>query len=233
MTLWTNELETKMKKQLCVWMVLALAALGCDAGTDSAVEGSAGQLAGEGTSELAEEGTGTDATRPEEGQVTIATPPEEIVEGDESVEVAPEEGEEVELVGSGICVTEPTTEPGTLCASIQMPEDAPGLPEKVSFHFFSSIPPFGPPTMMGQELSAEADLAAFEPGAEVRLVMENLPSEGELFLYAAVYMEGGGAQTWMVVPGVDYEGAADWETPITFTGDAINIPEPVELLIVK
>ena len=114
-----------------------------------------------------------------------------------------------------------------------MPEDAAGLPEKVSFHFFASLPPEGPPTLMGLELMTETDLAPFEPGAEVPMMLENLPSEGELFLYAAIYMPGGGAQTWVLVSGVDYEGATDWETPITFTGEAINIVETVQLLMAE
>ncbi len=139
-------------------------------------------------------------------------------------------GEESTLNGSGYCASNPATEPGTLCASIRMPEDA-EVPEKVSFHFFSVVPPMGPPTLMGLELASASELAPFVPGAEVPVFLENLPSEGELFLSLAVYMPGGGATTWIVVSGVDYVESPETELLVTFTGEPINRVEPIELVL--
>ena len=86
---------------------------------------------------------------------------------------------------------------------------------------------------MGLELAMPDELAPFEPGSEVPMLIENLPSTGELYLYAAVYMEGGGATTWQTVSGVDYEGAASWDAPISLTGEPINIFEPVTLMLAE
>ena len=204
-----------MIKRICTLMIVGLVIWGCgdDSSETETVEGTvaAGE---ENSTETAGEESAT----------------EEVEETEETEET---EGAEEAETGSGYCASNPATEANTLCASIQMPEDAAGLPEKVSFHFFASLPPEGPPTLMGLELMTETDLAPFEPGAEVPMMLENLPSEGELFLYAAIYMPEGGAQTWVLVSGVDYEGATDWETPITFTGEAINIVEPVQLLMAE
>lgn len=211
-----------MKKQMSLLLVLGLVLMGC--GGDSSEDEAAT------TGGIGEEQNGSETAGEGEGVETGT----EAGSGEESTENAAEEGgTEETLEGSGYCASNPATEAGTLCASILMPEDAAGLPEKVSFHFFNVVPPVGPPTLMGLELALPSELEAFEPGAEVPMFMENLPTEGELFLYAAVYMEGGGAQTWQLVPGVDYEGAADWETPLTFTGEAINVVEPVQLLMAE
>jgi len=206
-------------KHICTLLIAGLVVLGCgdDSSETETVEGTVAE-GEESSTETAEEELTT-----EEG--------EETAETEETEEV--EEGSEESETGSGYCAANPTTEANTLCASIQMPEDAAGLPEKVSFHFYASLPPGGPPTLMGLELMTETELAPFEPGAEVPMMLENLPSEGDLFLYAAIYMPGGGAQTWILVSGVDYEGAVDWETPITFTGEPINVVEPVQVLIAE
>ena len=217
-----------MKKQLISLLVLGLILMGC--GGDSTEDETSG------TTEMGSEQmpTETDNGEGEAGAESTGTMEGmESATTEETTEVTEEEGGESALEGSGYCASNPATEPGTLCASILMPEDAAGLPEKVSFHFFNVLPPMGPPTYMGLELALPSELEGFEPGAEVPMMMENLPGEGDLFLYAAVYMEGGGAQTWQLVPGIDYEGAADWETPITFTGEAINIVEPVQLLMAE
>ena len=223
-----------MKKQMISLLVLGLVLMGC--GGDSSEDEAATMPAiGEeqNGSETAGEGEGAE-TGMEAVEGAEAVEGTEAASGEENTENTEEEGGTEETPeGSGYCATNPATEAGTLCASILMPEDAAGLPEKVSFHFFNVVPPVGPPTLMGLELALPSELEAFEPGAEVPVFMENLPTEGELFLYAAVYMEGGGAQTWQLVPGVDYEGAADWETPLTFTGEAINVVEPVELLMAE
>ena len=118
-----------------------------------------------------------------------------------------------------------------MCASILMPADAAGNPEKVSFHFFASVPPLGPPTLMGLELAMPDELSGFTPGSEVPMLLENLPSEGELFLYTALYMEGGGATTWQAVAGVDYIG--DKDIPISLTGEPINITEPITVMLAE
>ena len=129
------------------------------------------------------------------------------------------------------CEANPVAAPGQLCASIALPADMPAAPEKVSFHFFDAFPPFGPPSLMGLELATQAELADFVAGAEVPMILENLPSEGEGFLYVAVYMPDGGATTWVAVPGVDYVGFPSDEAPVSFTGEPINLMIPISLAL--
>ena len=130
------------------------------------------------------------------------------------------------------CEQNPVTETKQFCASMLVPEDLEGEVEKVSVHFFASFPPAGPPSFMGKELMSADELAPFVAGAEVPLVIENLPSSGEGHLVAVIYMPGGGALTWAAVSGVDYEGAALEGAAIAFTGEPINIDEPIVMNLV-
>ena len=152
------------------------------------------------------------------------------MEGDTSSMASMMNPDATEAVEDGsYCEMNPATEDNSLCASILMPEDAAGIPEKVSFHFFESLPPVGPPSLMGLELANASDMEMFQPGAEVPMVVENLPSSGSYYLYAAVYMEGGGAATWIIVPGVDYVGDFPDQEALEMTGAPINIMEPITL----
>ena len=117
--------------------------------------------------------------------------------------------------------------PGELCVWVTVPDDVPSLPEKVSVHFFTSLPPMGPPSILGAEIAEASELAQFEPGARVPLVMAGLPASGEMYLYGVLYMPGGGAQTWQTVPDVDYHGAYSWDEPIQFTGEPIVLETPI------
>ena len=134
--------------------------------------------------------------------------------------------------GGSYCQQNPVTEAKQFCASLIVPDGITEPVEKVSVHFFSSFPPTGPPSFMGIELMSADDLAPFVAGAEVPVVIENLPSSGEGHLMAVIYMPGGGALTWVSVSGVDYEGAALGGAVIPFTGEPINIDEPIVLNLV-
>ena len=48
------------------------------------------------------------------------------------------------------CELNPVTEANQFCASVLVPADMEGAVEKVSVHFFSTFPPAGPPSFMGQ-----------------------------------------------------------------------------------
>ena len=189
-----------MKNVWTIWIAGCLALAGCDTDdTDSTVT--------------------SDATGPSMGM--------ESGDAGMSAMVNPDATEAVE--DGSYCEMNPATEDNSFCASIVMPEDAAGIPEKVSFHFFESLPPAGPPSLMGLELANASDMEMFQPGAEVPMVIENLPSEGSYYIYAAVYMEGGGASTWIIVPGVDYEGDLPDQEALEFTGAPINVNEPITL----
>ena len=59
------------------------------------------------------------------------------------------------------------TKAGELCVMIKVPEDVPSIPTKVSVHFFSALPPMGPPTILGAEIAEKSELEKFQPGATV------------------------------------------------------------------
>ena len=203
-----------MKNLWTVGIAACLALTGCD--TDDSETSTVTELAADaGTEEM---GMGMEMGMSDDAQTMASTATPDAIE---------------EIVDGSYCQMNPATEDNSLCASIIMPEDAAGLPEKVSFHFFESLPPFGPPSVMGLELANESDMELFAAGAEVPMVVENLPSSGAFFIYAAVYMEGGGAATWITVPGVDYEGDLPNQEALEFTGAPINIVEPITLKFVE
>ena len=106
---------------------------------------------------------------------------------------------------------------------IKVPEDVPSIPTKVSVHFFSALPPMGPPTILGAEIAEKSELEKFQPGATVPINIAGLPKDGGLFLYGVLYMPGGGAETWRTTAGVDYHGAYSWDEKVTFTGEPMNL----------
>jgi len=129
----------------------------------------------------------------------------------------------------------PATAAGQLCVTVNVPEDAPGVPVQVSVHFFNSLPPLGPPNQMGAEINANTNpelLAQFTPGAAVELLLKDLPETGEMYLYAVLYMEGGGAATWQSVPDVDFHGAYSYDEPVQFAGESINLDNAITVEIV-
>ena len=128
-------------------------------------------------------------------------------------------------------VAECATGQGQLCVLVTVPEDVPSLPEKVSVHFFSSLPPMGPPSILGAEIAEASELAQFTPGATVPLLIEGLPADGEMYLYGVLYMPGGGAQTWQTVPNVDFHGAYSWDDPVQFTGEPTNLENSISFNI--
>jgi len=125
------------------------------------------------------------------------------------------------------CRSNPVSAPNALCASVLLPADLPGAPVQVSFHFFAQLPPMGPPTRFGVEIKDAAALAEFRAGYEVPITLTNAPSSGDYHPYVVLYFEGGGALTWIPVPGVDYVGQLAGGMPLTFTGDAVNLEEPL------
>ncbi|MBR58018.1 MAG: hypothetical protein CMH54_08340 [Myxococcales bacterium] len=145
-----------------------------------------------------------------------------------------DETAELENEVLGYCADNPVDAVGSFCASIKLPEDMVGTPEQVSFHFFDSIPPMGPPSLMGINLTSPEDLQDFVAGAEVPMVLENLPESGAYYLYIAVYMPGGGAASWVLVPGIDYVGGQSGdEAMLEFTGEAMNLDQPFELRLAE
>jgi len=131
------------------------------------------------------------------------------------------------------CEKSPAQNEYSLCASVIVPETIKTTPEKVSFHLFDSLPPKGPPSHLGLEIVDTVELKNFAAGQEVPLKLENLPANGELFLYLVVYMPGGGAQNWQSVANIDYHAAASWDAPLVLSQEAINLDQPLALELIK
>jgi hypothetical protein len=151
--------------------------------------------------------------------------------GEEPAELNTSGGAEAGLpsYGPGVrnhCRSNPASGANALCASVLLPDDLPGAPVQVSFHFFAELPPSGPPTRFGVELKDAASLAEFRPGYEVPLYLTNAPSSGVFYPYVVLYFEGGGATSWIPVSAIDYVAQQDGG-PLTFTGEAVNLEEPL------
>ena len=127
------------------------------------------------------------------------------------------------------CRSNPTTQERTMCVSVYIPEDIPAPPEKMSLHFFNQLPPVGPPNQFAVELDTPSGLAPLKAGYEVPFLLDNLPTEGELYLYLVMYFPGGGATTWVPVEGVDYTGSPSTDTPFVFDGNPINVEDPIQI----
>ena len=154
----------------------------------------------------------------------------EAAQADSSV-MAPEQSVDMgATLDAGENVDEPScsaSAAGEICVLVQVPDTIPAQPEKVSIHFFTSVPPVGPPAILGAEIAEASELARFQAGETIPVSFGGLPASGSMFLYGVLYMPGGGAQTWQTAPGVDFHGAYSWDTPIEFTGEAINLEAPL------
>ena len=155
---------------------------------------------------------------------------DENVQADSTV-MAPEQNVDMgTAIDSGEDVNEATCSAaaaGEICVLVKIPDTIPAQPEKVSIHFFTAVPPVGPPAILGAEIAEASELARFRAGETIPVSFGGLPASGSMFLYGVLYMPGGGAQTWQTVPGVDFHGAYSWDTPIEFTGEAINLESPL------
>lgn len=91
----------------------------------------------------------------------------------------------------------------TVTATVSVPSGFDATPVKIGAHFYDSLPPAGPPSVMG-EIIDDPEIGVDTP---YDLEMTGVEAEGDYFLYVVLYVEGGGDT--MPSPGVDYVGESE------------------------
>ncbi len=91
----------------------------------------------------------------------------------------------------------------TVTATVSVPSDFDATPVKIGAHFYDSLPPAGPPSVMG-EIVDDPEIGVDTP---YDLEMNGVEAEGDYFLYVVLYVEDGGDT--MPSPGVDYVGESE------------------------
>jgi len=104
---------------------------------------------------------------------------------------------------------------GDVCARIRVPAGFTGTPRQLLVGLYDSLPPLGPPA----SLLAQVDDPEIGPDEPFVLEVDSFPDTGQLYVYVALYMEGGG--TFVPVAGVDYVGQSD--APFAFDGSAVDL----------
>ncbi len=90
------------------------------------------------------------------------------------------------------------TEELGFCGNLKVPDDFAGTPRSLAIALYTSIPPAGPPSATLAEIEAP-DLV---PGSCYTVEVSPMLEQGEYYIWANLYMEGGGS--WVPVNDVDY-----------------------------
>lgn len=90
------------------------------------------------------------------------------------------------------------TEELGFCGNLKVPTDFAGTPRSLAIALYTSIPPAGPPSATLAEIEAP-DLV---PGSCYTVEVSPMLEQGEYYIWANLYMEGGGS--WVPVNDVDY-----------------------------
>ncbi|MDG1483134.1 MAG: hypothetical protein P8R54_26330 [Myxococcota bacterium] len=84
------------------------------------------------------------------------------------------------------------------CGNLKVPTDFTGTPRSLAIALYTSIPPAGPPSATLAEIEGP-DLI---PGSCYTVEVSPMLEQGEYYIWANLYMEGGGS--WVPVNDVDY-----------------------------
>ncbi|MFT5681029.1 MAG: hypothetical protein ACI8RZ_001935 [Myxococcota bacterium] len=98
------------------------------------------------------------------------------------------------------------TEELGFCGNLKVPDDFAGVPRSLAIALYTSIPPAGPPNATLLEIDGP-DLV---PGSCYTIEVSPMLEQGEYYIWANLYMEGGGS--WVPVNDVDY--TANSEAPV-------------------
>ena len=117
----------------------------------------------------------------------------------------------------------------SFCGSFTVPANFTGTTNKLSIGLFDELPPAGPPDGDFIEILAPEVVA----GEDYQIVVEDFNAgeedeTGEYYIYAALYMEGGGE--WVVVSGIDYHVSST--ASFRFDGDAVDFGS-MELILAE
>lgn len=102
-----------------------------------------------------------------------------------------------------------------LCANIFVPDDYAGTPRQLTVGLFETATVAGPPA----DIAALIDTPKVSVEEPFYLVAEDIASEGDFYIFVALYNEGGG--TFQPVPGVDHVFMTD--AAFTFSGEPVDL----------
>ena len=112
----------------------------------------------------------------------------------------------------------------TVCTELLFPEGVQEQPEKLVVALYKSLPPLGPPDVFPPTMVDTPDI----PFGDSMEVLIDAPVTGEYFVYAVLYMPGGGATSWQPVPGVDFVATSG---PLTLDGRGIYLDSALEMAL--
>jgi len=108
----------------------------------------------------------------------------------------------------------------TLCATLQIPESLNETPEKLVVALYKSLPPLGPPDVFPP---FSMDLPELTPGGTLEVVMD-ANAEGPYYVYAVLYMPGGGLASWQAAAGIDYTASSE---AVVLDGQGVTLDVPI------
>ena len=106
-----------------------------------------------------------------------------------------------------------------LCGRVLIPEDLTETPEKMLVALYRNLPPIGPPDVFPPYSVDEPSLT---PRTTVDVKLDAAVT-GTYYVYAVLYMPGGGLSSWQPVPGIDYVAASEAIT-LDGSGQVISTP---------
>ena len=101
-----------------------------------------------------------------------------------------------------------------------------GRHEKLVVALYKSLPPLGPPDVF-PPLMIESPEIPFGGTLDVLL---DAPVTGEYYVYAVLYMEGGGAASWQPVPGVDFVSTS---SALELDGTGFTLAESLQMDVLQ
>lgn len=116
-------------------------------------------------------------------------------------------------------VADRCTEDRSLCTTFHVPADFAGTPRQIIIGLYESLPPQGPPLVVVAIIETPA-IGVDQP-FEVTATDIDMEQPEDYFLYAVLYVEGGGQ--FVPEPGIDY--TAQTTSKQRMGAAAVNMPD--------
>jgi hypothetical protein len=97
----------------------------------------------------------------------------------------------------------------SLCVDVIPPANFSGTPRQLALALYTTVPPAGPPNA----ILATLDAPALAPCARFPVVVQPMLETGDFYVWANLYMEGGG--TFVPVNDIDYTAVTDAAVALT------------------
>jgi len=105
----------------------------------------------------------------------------------------------------------------SVCGDLLIPADLEGTARSLVVVLYSEIPPAGPP----EGFVVQVEYPDIRPGYRYPIREGSILYDGPYYLWANLYMEGGGE--WTPVNGIDFTGNS--AQPVTLGGDALQFDD--------